>query len=59
VRRWRDWLHSRSDTFAFFLRNRFADLGRSAQGSRFWRAVLDRMSLAHAMAWLDRDLVVP
>jgi hypothetical protein len=59
VRRWRDWLHSRSDSFAFFLRNRFADLGRSAQGSPFWRTVLDRMSLAQAMAWLDRDLVVP
>jgi hypothetical protein len=59
VRRWRDWLHERSDTFAFFLRSRFPDWGRSADGCPFWRAVLQRMSLADAMAWLDRDLIVP
>lgn len=59
VRRWRDWLHSRTDTFAFFLRSRFPELGRSGAGGAFWRTVLDTLSLATAMAWLDRELIVP
>jgi len=59
VRRWRDWLHARTDTFAFFLRNRFPEWGRSADGALFWRAVLKQMPLAEVMAWLDRDLIVP
>lgn len=59
VRRWRDWLESRSDVFTFFLRSRFPEWGRSADGPPFWRAVLDHTSLADVMAWLDRDLIVP
>jgi transposase-like protein len=59
VRRWRDWLHCRTDTFAFFLRSRFPELGRSGEGRAFWRTVLDSLSLANAMAWLDRELIVP
>lgn len=59
VRRWRDWLHARGEHFAFFLRSRFAQLGRSADHESFWRHVLDSMPLAQAMAWLDRELIVP
>jgi hypothetical protein len=59
VRRWRDWLRDRSERFAFFLRSRFADLGRSADHETLWRHVLEGMSLGQAMAWLDRDLIVP
>jgi transposase-like protein len=59
VRRWRDWLNSRTDTFAFFLRNRFPEWGRSAEGADFWRTVLSQMPLANVMAWLDRDLIIP
>ncbi len=59
VRRWRDWLHDRSATFAFFLRSRFAELGRSVDGDSFWRNVIDAMGLDAAMAWLDCDLTVP
>jgi hypothetical protein len=34
-------------------------LGRVPDHGAFWRHVIDSMSLAQAMAWLDRDLVVP
>lgn len=59
VRRWRDWLHERSDALAFFLRSRWPELGRLADFESFWRNVIDEVSLQQAMAWLDRDLVVP
>jgi transposase-like protein len=60
VVRWRDWLKERGESFAFFLRSRFPELGRiCADHGAFWRHVIDSLSLAQAMAWLDRDLVVP
>lgn len=59
VRRWWQWLDKRSTAFAFFLRSRFPDLGKSADGPPFWRQVLARFALGPAMAWLDRDLDVP
>jgi transposase-like protein len=59
VRRWRDWLRGRDKQFAFFLRSRWPELGRVADFESFWRNVLDEHSLAQAMTWLDRDLVVP
>ena len=59
VVRWRDWLKGRSENFAFFLRSRFAELGRRPDHDTFWRHVIDSMSLAQAMAWLDRELIVP
>lgn len=59
VRRWRDWLHDRSESFAFFLRGRFPELGRLADHESFWRNVIESVSLQQAMVWLDRDLVVP
>jgi transposase-like protein len=59
VRRWRDWLQSRSEEFCFYLRSRFPELGRHADRIALWRHVIEGMSLAAAMAWLDRDLVVP
>ena len=59
LRRWRDWLVARSESFAFFLRSRFAELGRSSDRDSFWLQVINTMSLGQAMAWLDRDLIVP
>ncbi len=59
MRRWWDWLRTRTERFAFFLRARFPELGRSADDGSFWRTVMSSMSLASAMAWLDRELIVP
>lgn len=59
VRRWRDWLHARTDSFSFFLRSRFPDLGRVYDPAAFWPQVMSAISLAQAMAWLDQDLIVP
>ena len=59
VRRWRDWLRDRGERFAFFLRSRFPELGRVADHASFWRNVIDKLSLQQAIAWLDRDLIVP
>jgi hypothetical protein len=41
MRRWRDWRDARGERFAFFLRSRFAELGRIADHASFWRHVLD------------------
>jgi len=59
VRRWRDWLDARGDSFAFFLRSRFPELGRYPERVCLWRHVMQAMSLAQAMAWCDRELIVP
>lgn len=59
VRRWRDWLCARGETFIFCLRSRFPEWGRSIDAQAFWRKVMGDMSLGNAMAWLDRDLIVP
>ena len=59
VRRWRDWLHERADSFAFFLRSRFPELGRVSDFTTFWRQVMNELTLAQAMAWLDQHLIVP
>jgi hypothetical protein len=59
VQRWGAWLFERESAFAFFLRSRFAELGRAGQGATFWLGVLQMMSLSRAMAWLDLELDVP
>ena len=59
VQRWGTWLVAREPVFAFFLRSRFAELGRADDGAAFWRLVLESMSLSRAMAWLDMELAVP
>ena len=59
VRRWRDWLNARSETFIFFLRSRFPEWGRSPDQPSFWRKVLESTPLASVMAWLDREMTVP
>lgn len=59
ARRWRDWLHASTSTFAFVLRSRFPELGRGGDGPGFWRACLAAMPLAEAMAWADREMTVP
>jgi hypothetical protein len=59
VQRWWRWLNAGSETFTFFLRSRFPEWGRSIDVPAFWRKVLSDMPLANAMAWLDRDLVIP
>ncbi len=42
----------------FHLRSRFPQWGR-IEVHDFWRTMPDGMSLASAMAWLDRTLIVP
>lgn len=60
VRRWWAWLRERTEDFAFHLRSRFPELGRTEGVATFWRACLSLMPLDKAMAWLDRDgLIVP
>lgn len=59
ARRWRDWLHAGSTSFSFILRSRFPELGRHGDGPEFWQACLAAMSLAEAMAWVDRVKTVP
>jgi len=59
VRRWRDWLCQRGELFAFHLRSRFADFGREPDVPALWRHVMGNMGLDVAMAWLDKDLIVP
>jgi hypothetical protein len=55
VQRWRQWLDERSLAFEFFLRSRFAELGRAVDMPEFWLTCLQRMPLCEAMAWLERD----
>jgi hypothetical protein len=59
VRRWRDWLLERTERFAFFLRSRFPEMGRVSDFVAFWRQVMNELSLAQAMLWLDKELIVP
>ena len=60
VRRWWRWLRERTPVFAFLLRSRFPELGRTTDMMSFWRACLACMPLCMAMAWLDLDdLSVP
>src|SRR5262249_22080579 len=56
LRRWRNWLLERSETFIFYLRSRFPELGRYVGPGAFWKNTLSTFSLGQAMAWLDRDL---
>jgi transposase-like protein len=58
ISRWRQWLEARFTRYSFHLRSRFQALGRHASFSAFWSASFLQMSLATAMAWLDRDGVV-
>ncbi len=60
VRRWWVWLKARSETFSFWLRSRFRELGRTVDFSGFWQGGLAAMPLSQAMAWLDlAGVVVP
>ena len=58
IGRWWRSLKSRFQEHTFCLRSRFPDLGRHLCFSSFWAACLQRMSLADAMGWLERDGVV-
>jgi hypothetical protein len=55
IGRWWRWLEDRFDRYSFHLRSHFPELGRSASQASFWLACFGRMSLAAAMAVLDRD----
>ena len=59
VRRWRDWLNLRGDTFTFWLRSRFPELGRNPDAPSFWRDVMQNMTLMQAMACCDCHTTVP
>ena len=55
IRRWWRWLEDRFNHYSFHLRSQFSELGRYASQASFWLACFGRMSLADAMAVLDRD----
>ncbi len=55
IGRWWHWIHERYAEHSLHLRNRFPELGRHASRAAFWSACFRQMSLADAMALLDRD----
>ena len=55
VRRWWNWLESRTSTFEFFLRSRFPEWGRFSDFKSFWVGALGNMPLSEVMACLDND----
>jgi hypothetical protein len=55
VRRWRNWLESRTPEFEFILRSRLAEWGRAANWKSFWTGCLSSTPLSEVMAWLDFD----
>jgi hypothetical protein len=55
IGRWRCWLEDRFSRYSFHLRSHFPELGRCGTQTLFWLACFRRMSLAAAMAVLDRD----
>ena len=59
ARHWWIWLEARHETFAFFLRSRFPEWGRTYDRASFWRTCLGGMPLHDVMAWVDRELIVP
>src|SRR3546814_16880145 len=59
VRRWQAWLAGRHEVFAFHLRSRFGELGRAGALAEFWQTCWRSVSLADAMTWLNRVMVVP
>ena len=59
VGRWWHWLLACNQTFAFHLRSRLPELGRSGGFGDFWRQVFDSLGLAAAMALLDQEIIVP
>ncbi|PIQ56062.1 MAG: hypothetical protein COW02_01935 [Comamonadaceae bacterium CG12_big_fil_rev_8_21_14_0_65_59_15] len=59
VRRWRDWLNDRGNTFTFWLQSRFPELGRHPDQPSLWRDVLQNMTLMQAMACCDAHMDVP
>jgi len=56
--RWWRGLKKRFQADSFRLCSRFAELGRHLCFASFWSACLERMSLADAMGWLERDGVL-
>ena len=55
IRRWWNWLQSRTVEFEFFLRSRFPEWGRATDWNSFWRDCLVDMPLSEVMASLDQD----
>ena len=55
IRRWWNWLQSRTVEFEFFLKSRFPEWGRSIDSNSFWRSCMDDMPLSEVMASLDHD----
>jgi len=55
ISRWWRRLEAQYGAHGFHLRNRFPWLGRHVSLADFWSACFRQMSLADAMAWLDRD----
>ncbi len=53
-RRWWNWLKGQSDRFAFYLKDRFPDLGRTLDRRHFWITYFKGGSLSFAMVILDQ-----
>lgn len=59
-RRWWNWLKGQSDRFAFYLKDRFPNLGRTSDLRDFWVRYFEGGSLSFAMVILDgADVGVP
>jgi len=58
VRRWWRALKQRHDEFAFFLKARFPEWGRTACCTEFWRMAMDDQPLSRMMFWLDHEGVI-
>ncbi len=60
IRRWWNWLISRTSVFEFNLRSRIPEWGRFADFESFWIGALNCMPLSEMMASLDHDgLIIP
>jgi hypothetical protein len=59
VGRWSDWLAQRGAEFRLVLTSRFPELGRAGDDENFWPQIFAAMGLSRAMAWCDRELIVP
>ncbi len=60
VRRWWRWLQARHEQFAFYLRSRWPEWGRTEEWRPFWSRAIAECSLGELMAYLDgQGLIVP
>jgi len=60
IARWMRWLENSFTQHSLHLQSRFSVLGRHDSLASFWLACFQKMSLAEAVTWLERDgMVIP